>query len=289
MQTRRQLDIQISELETLKVVSQAYAQIASFRIKKMRDTVLITRSFLGEVSLVFQSVLQSYRAEAEKLAKKSGGIKGKKITFLSHNGRTAAVFLSANSRLYGDLIARTFETFAAEVGKQDLEVTIVGKYGLSLFEDRFVDKPFSYFDFPDAATDQNALKTLITHLAQYEEIRFFYPQFQNAVTQKPTILRLTAGEVITQEKTGSEVKQSYLFEPSLEAILAFFETQIFSSLIEQTIKESQLAKFASRVLSMDRASEKIREELARVEITKLKLRHQLVNKKQTQMLTTIMY
>lgn len=289
MLTRRQLDVQIAELTALRVVSQAYAQIASFRIKKMRDSVLTTRGFLAEINGVFKQVLLSYRAEATRLAQKKGGMKGEKITFISHNGRTAAVFLSANSRLYGDLIARTFEVFGHDVTSQDMEVTIVGKYGLALFEDRFRDRPFTYFDFPDSGTDSGNLKSIISHLAQYEEIRFYYPQFQNAISQAPKILRVTAGEAIADETGKKTEKQSYLFEPSLEAILAFFESQIFSSLIEQTIKESQLAKFASRVLSMDRAGEKIREELGRTQMMKLKLRHSLVNKKQSQVLATALY
>ena len=36
-----------------------------------------------------------------------------------------------------------------------------------------------------------------------------------------------------------------------------FETQIFASLFDQSIRESQLAKFASRILAMDRAEQNI--------------------------------
>ena len=72
----------------------------------------------------------------------------------------------------------------------------------------------------------------------------------------------------------------YLFEPDLIELLAFFEGEMFTSTFEQTIRESQLAKFSSRMISMDKAGEKVKSELKKVELTHLKLVHYLSNKKQ---------
>ena len=49
----------------------------------------------------------------------------------------------------------------------------------------------------------------------------------------------------------------YLFEPDLEKIVAFFETQIFSNLFKQTVHESHLARLASRITAMEQALERI--------------------------------
>ncbi len=60
--------------------------------------------------------------------------KGKeKITFLAHNGKTVAVYLSANTGLYGDIVRKTFDLFMKDAQTGGIEATIVGKHGLGLF------------------------------------------------------------------------------------------------------------------------------------------------------------
>jgi F0F1-type ATP synthase gamma subunit len=288
MLTKKYIDTEIAQLSVLQLVARAYAQIASFRMRRMRENVLSTRDYLGEINMIFKEVLLSYRQEAEKIGGKNK-LLGKNITFLAHNGRPVAVLLSANARLYGDLIHRTFDLFLQEVKDKDIEITIIGKYGLALFEDAAPDRPITYFDFPDSKVDSRALNSLISHLTQYEEIHFYYPEFQNVVTQKPKFLKLTAGEALEtddKQKTNTP-KINYLFEPSLESVLAFFETQIFSSVLEQIVRESQLAKFASRLVAMDRTSEKVKEQLGIMNINKLKFLHDRANKKQLETIITL--
>jgi hypothetical protein len=60
----------------------------------------------------------------------------------------------------------------------------------------------------------------------------------------------------------------------------FFEREIFGSLFEQTLRESQLAKFASRLVSMDQAGERIKEKLAETIVSKQQVIHRIQNKKQ---------
>lgn len=286
MAQKSEIDKEINQLEIFRVIAHAYSQIASVRIQKTKDKVLLNREYYKKVNEVFNEVMSSYYDEVKKLGKRTGKKGG--LTFISHNGRNVAVLMSANSGMYGDLIARTFTEFINHVRTNDVEVTIVGKYGLALFEQSEPDKPFTYFDFPDAATpDAKLLNAITSHLVQYEEIRFFYPEFKNIVIQKPQVLTLASGAVIGEGIKPQEKKREYLFEPSLEAILTFFESQMFSSLMLQTVEESSLAKFASRLLSMDRADENIRDDLKKLKLQRLKEMHLKVNKKQLELLNTV--
>jgi F0F1-type ATP synthase gamma subunit len=78
-----------------------------------------------------------------------------------------------------------------------------------------------------------------------------------------------------------------LFEPDIEHILMFFEKQIFTSVFEQTIRESQLAKFASRVMVMDRANENIKERLKQMAKINQRIAHREMNRKQTNQLSSL--
>lgn len=289
MVTKKQIETEILRLMSLDAVTRGYSQIASIKMKKVRDGVLTSRDFLDEINNIFAEVLDSYRREIIRLSKRLGlkkkKSKGDSITFLAHNGRKVAVLLSANSGLYGDLIARTFKLFTESVRASDYEVTIIGLTGLALFQQFEPNRPYTYFDLPDSKLDYVKLANIIKHLVSYEEIVIYYPKFENVVTQEPAVFSISAGTKLQSSSKGP--RREYIFEPTLESILIFFETEIFNSLLEQTVSESQLAKYASRMLSLDRASERIGNRLKEIKIDKLKLSHKISNKKQLHSLSGV--
>ncbi len=284
---------EIDDLKMLESLASAYAEISSSRMKNTRESVLSNRFFLSEIDEIFKELRLSYRRELLKLAKKRGLKKGNKITLLGHNGKTVALLISANTGLYGDLTRQIFESFMKEVERTDVEASIVGKLGRSLFIGRDPNRPYSYFEMPDNTIDREELANLIRHLVQYEEIHVYYGKFSSIIYQSPSTFNISAQtELVSAEETKESKDKDkltkYFFEPTLEEILIFFEREMFTSVFEQAIHESQLAKFASRMIAMDQASERVRQTLKIVEIDHLKVTHNLANKKQTNVFPGIM-
>ncbi len=274
---RRTVKAREDVLATLEDLTKAYAEISSTRMKRTRDSVLTSRTYLGALDEIFKDVRESYKREVLKLIKKKKG--GGNVTFLAHNGKTVSVFVSANTGLYGDLVGRVFDQFIEEVRTKNTEVAIIGKLGLSQFLAKEPKRPYTYFDYPDYGGGKTELGDIIRHLVQYEEIHVFHGLFKNVVNQDPTVLVITAGTPmgeIVEEKNVTK----YLFEPDLEEILVFFETEMFTSSFEHALSEAQLAKFASRMISMDKAGENIREELKKTKLDILRTTHYIANKKQ---------
>ncbi len=267
---------EIREVQALRNLVSAYEEIASFRMKKTRDAVLYTRKYLDAINDIFERVRTSYAFEARHYLKKRGKKAG--LTFLAHNGKTVAVLLSANTGLYGEIIYKTFTKFVDEVNKGEVEATIIGKHGLSLFLGVYPNKPYTYFDLPDQDVKPADLIDIIKHIVQYEEIHVYYGKFLSVIKQEPTSLTVTA-EIKMDGKEGQK-PVSYIFEPSLEKILMFFETEIFASLFEQSVSESQLAKYASRVVAMDKADINIKDHLKKLNLEKMRASHLKLNKKQ---------
>src|SRR3990170_4858093 len=174
--------------------------------------------------------------------------------------------------------------FLEDIRKEDFEITIIGRNGRTLFLGEEPKRPYTFFELPDYGVNELKLAEVIRHLVQYEEIRVYYGQYQSVVTQKPTTFSISAGTPIREEV--EEPKVSYIFEPTVEKILMFFETQIFASLFDQSIRESQLAKLASRILAMDRAAENIKKRLSNLKIDRLKVQHRLVNRRQLNSLSS---
>jgi len=144
--------------------------------------------------------------------------------------------------------------------------------------------PVTYFDYPDYGDDKGRFAEIVRHLVQYESIHVYYGKFRNIIKQEPDSFEINAQtpiNTLAEDKAkGKEEEAKYIFEPSLEGILMFFESEMFGSVFQQAINESQLAKFASRMIAMDRASQNILESLGAAKLESLKLAHRLTNKKQ---------
>jgi ATP synthase F1 gamma subunit len=277
---KRQVDENINQLMTLMTLTNAFAEISARRMRRTREGVVTTRDFLTALDDIFKDVRVSYAREVAQLAKKRSAKGGERITFLAHNGKTVSVFISANTGLYGDIVNRTFERFKKDVTTGASEMTIIGRLGRALFLESFGERPYTYFDFPDVGVAKEDLAKIISHLVPYERINLYFGKFKSVVYQQPEVFEISAETPISLVEEGEGKVTKYLFEPSLEEILIFFESEMFASLLEQTIKESQLAKFAARMLAMDKAYGNIKDRLSGMRLERLKLTHDEANQKQ---------
>lgn len=276
----QRIQMMTADLEVLEQLTRVYSEVAARRMQQVRQSVLQSRDFLSGVREIFNEVNASYRREIIKIAR---GRAGEKFTFLSHNGKVAAVFLSANTGLYGDIIKRTFDAFVDDVRLSEAEMTIIGRLGRVMYLSSGILRPHTYFDLPDWQTTADDLRAIIEHLVQYEEIHLYHGRFDSIVKQVPNKYVISSGSDLNQAVATTQ----YLFEPSLEEIMVVFERQIFAAMLDQVVRESQLSKFASRMLSMDRAGENIKKLLRELDIEWQRNARVLENKKQQEQLTGV--
>lgn len=278
---------EIEQMNSLQRLVEIYGEIASIRMKKIREFVLNNRNFLNSIHNIFSDALLSYAEKIRQQFKEQGKKPGERVTLLAHNGKTVSVLISANTGFYGEVVQKTFRKFIEDIRKDEVEVTIIGKLGLTLFLEKEPKRPYTYYGLPDYGVDQQKLSEVVKHLVQYEEIRIYYGSYLSVVNQNPTVYTITAGAEIGED-VGKPAVQ-YIFEPGVEKILMFFETEIFASLFDQSIRESQLAKYASRIMAMDSAAQNIRKEIGRVNIQKMRIDHRTQNRKQINSLVPVFF
>jgi F0F1-type ATP synthase gamma subunit len=170
----------------------------------------------------------------------------------------------------------TFDKFLDDYKDGDMEATIIGKVGQNLFTSYMPGAPFTYFDSIDFGSNPANFAEVIKHLVQYEEITVYYGKYQSVVKQIPSKTVVSSGTVISEEDTENSV--SYIFEPGLEEILMFFETEVFTSSFDHSIRESQLAKYSSRIFAMDKASQTISRALKKTKEDELRVTHRHNNR-----------
>jgi F-type H+-transporting ATPase subunit gamma len=277
MVTKKELTRETEFLTILRTILETYEEIAATRMARIRSSVLASRDFLLEINAIFQQVKTSYKTQIEALMKARRIKDSSKLTFIKRNGKTLYVFVSANTGLYGEIIRKTYDVFIDKVKKEPGDVAILGKLGLEIFKAAEMKTPLTYFEFPDNRIDNAILQRIVERIIQYERVFVFYEQFNNVVSQSPIVINIS-GDPLPWEKGGPQAR--YFFEPSLEKIMEFFEKEIFASIFQQTIFESELAKFAARMVSLDLASDNTKNRLKQVTMAKNRIRHREDNRKQ---------
>jgi len=270
----------------LKALIDAYEEIAANQMQKVRSSVLQSREFMEGVTKIFTKVRRSYEKEITKL-QKTGKKHIEEFSVLPRNNKTVAVFVAANSGLFGDIVERTFSMFVDYVNNnrgQDgtlVDPVIVGKLGLRMLNDRKISFLYNYFDFPDDHVDYDSISMMMRYLLQFEKIIVFHGQFRSLVYQEVVSTGVSGHELVASR--AGEVKDekvSYLFEPTLKDVLQTFEGQILSSIFAQAMHESQLAKFASRMFNLDRAMENIENRVKDLGVLSRRADHQIASRKQ---------
>lgn len=291
MAQRKKVLEDLEALNSIKNLAESYEEVAVVKMQKIKDSVLKTRDYLTDLSDVFVDLKASYEREIKDLLNRRK--KGDKsiLPTIQKNGKTLMVYLSSNGRLYGAVTQKTFRLFMADLKKpesQASEIIIIGSAGKEMYETAGTGKPFQYVELPDTNVDVDHIKNLMQKFLQYEKVHVYYGKFGNVVTQSPIATSITGEDIFESEVvTPTPREDRFIFEPDLEKILHFFETQIMANLFSQTLLENQLARHASRVNAMEEALVHIEEESKRLFKIRNSIKHRMQNKKQLETISGV--
>jgi ATP synthase F1 gamma subunit len=281
----------LEALNSLKDLAESYEEIAVIRMQKIKDSVLKTRDFLADLSDVFVDLKSSYDRDVKELLEKRKSGNKTILPLLQKNGKTLMVYLSSNGRLYGSVTQKTYKLFIEDLKKpesQNADLMIIGTAGRDMFNSSSYARPYTYFDIPDIGVEVDHIKQLMLKFLQYEKVHVYYGKFDNVINQTPIGTSIT-GENIFETETLKPISREdrFIFEPVLEKIFYFFETQIIANLFSQTLLENQLARHASRVNAMEEALIHIDEESKKLNIAKNLIKRQMQNKKQLETISGV--
>lgn len=277
---------ELNTLNNMLNVVETYQEIAAMRMRRVKRSVLASRSFLVDLNNTFRAVTFAY-AEYLKRVKKSqetGELMGK-------NGRDVMVLLSANMGLYGDILRRTFTLFREDLLKRppDTDIVIVGKVGLDMFKnsDLVYKFKYTYFDLSDSGSDPENLKLLLETTLKYSRIKVYHGFFKSVLSQVPNTTLVTGEAAKLEASVEGTENIMFLFEPSVEEVTKYFETEVLASVFEQVTYESNLSKFSSRMVSLYSSSDNIKNSLKKVDFAMKKFNHKVLNSKQITRLSSI--
>lgn len=242
--TIKEIDEKIEEGQSLKAIAQAYSEIANLKIKRIRREVERNRLFLEEVGQVYGMV------KTFAIKKKVAVVKPKK---------RLCILLTSNYRFYGTITSSLINYFLGSTRQlPDVDKIIVGKSGIDFFKATKLLSKYREIIFKSDIPTNEELTNLATLSADYNQVLVFHAKFKSLIVQTATFTDITAVSLylkgLTKEFDNKEQNPTYfIFEPELVKILAFFDSQVLTLLLEQTFLESELSRTASRFISMDQA------------------------------------
>ena len=278
----------LKTLSNIETITGAYQEIANLRMNKIRQTVLNNREFIEELSRVYTLAKKAYLAsfkmgrvmkveENKSSSPPFAAARVKEKSFIKRSRGKVAVFLSCNEHFYGTLILDIWQEIQGYLKEKKADLVVVGRMGKYLAETSGRELKMFYFELDDEKPEREKVKGIIEFVKNYEEIIIFHGRFHTVLFQKVVQTNISGG--ITLEKELGEIK-SYLFEPSPEAVLEFFETELMSAFFNQAVLEHRLSRYATRMIAMYQATENAKKIREKLKIEQKKLERQLLNKKQ---------
>lgn len=271
MPTLKKTQKNIELVSSIKNITSAYQKLAKTRMQEIRREVLETRTFLEGVGRIYHHAKGAYLASLNKEEEL------KEASFIRRNNKKVIIFLSANERFYGTLLLNTWQKVQEYLDHNTADFVVTGKVGRQLAQEQLQSENNKYFDLSDEQPTEKEKRKIFEFIKKYEEIIVFHGRFKTIFHQEPEKTNISGGVSLEEPP---EATKDYLFEPSPEAILSFFEEEIIEALFHQSILEHQLARFASRMVAMDQASQNADEKLEKLKNQANKLKKRIENRKQ---------
>lgn len=117
-----------------------------------------------------------------------------------------------------------------------------------------------------------------------KKIDVYFGKFINILRQQEAVGDISGNTSSLMALQSTKV-DDYLFEPSIEQIINFFEIQIMSALLKQTIAESELARLGSRINAMEIATNNAQNSVRKLKKDKVMADKSYWNNKQIERLT----
>lgn len=266
--TTKQIKELIDQAQSLKQITQAFTQISSSKLKRIRVGVERNRQFFRELTNIY-GLINIIR-------------KKRKLPLPVKNGKTLAIMITSNERFYGHVTSDLIEFFLVQISKINADKIVIGRSGNEALKSINYAMSYTPFilktDFPDNAE----FVKLSEVVNQYSKVLVFHSQFESVLLQKPVISDITQSEQEVSDKTSMSKElidqyNNYIVEPEIKIIAEFFDSQIKVLILESTFLESELARTASRLITMDSAQNEAEKFLSTQELALLNAQRSIQN------------
>lgn len=271
MKTVKSIGKEIKDTREMKGLLEVYEEMAATKMQVIRKGVVLSKEYFEGLARISEDVALDFSQNSNSKQKE------------------AALFLSADAGLFGDIVDKILITFVNYAKENKVDAFVLGKLGKSLLQTYEPNLNFEFIDLPMDREEngEESIRRVMETLSSYQKVSIFHGQFQTIATQTVSSSNIT-GSVMSDlgysfdkdEIAKRRIKNIY--EPSIGVVGEKFAKEISASIFSQSMKENQLAKYASRLIHLDTALENIDQKLNLFSQERLRMRKKAEQKKQTE-------
>ncbi len=287
MLNKIKINAEIGFSNSLKNLVSAYQEISAIRMRKLKKSVLDSRDYLGDLRDLYNESLSFYRNYTLKRTKGTKNvIKDAKVE------KSLLILISSNTGLYGPVLHNTFSLFIKDLKslpKESYDIVILGRLGKRWFDDSDQSRAYKYYEINDYGKNEIVIQRLLNLISSYKNVAVYHGFFESVSNQKPTrtILSGEAADFISDAETTKKSFEYCIYEPSIGDVIDFFESQILSVLFDQTMVESDLGKYASRMITLENSYSQINDYVKKLSFARRRLKSKDFNSRQQNLLSTV--
>jgi len=229
----------IEETETLSEIASAYTEMSEMKIKQIRSAYELNARFYIEITYIYQHLMLT--AANRKLLSPEG------------ESKILSVAITSNQHFFGTMNLDVIDTFDNDSATKTLDRIVIGATGREHYQTQNNHSIKEFIQFKKDNPDPQEITDLLTRFHEYDKVLLYFPRFVTLLRQDTGIIDITY-KPESHQMEGIDL--DFIFEPELPDILDFFNTQVRTILFNRTMIETDLARTASRMLSMSGAHER---------------------------------
>jgi ATP synthase F1 gamma subunit len=244
-------------MATMSQLSSAFEGIASMRISQIKDQVLQSQTFFGDLWKIYSQIhldgMFGFGRQANVIPIQ----------------KELMILITSEGSFSGDIDQRLVKEALKHYDATKNDVVVVGHHGAVQLKQNNV--PFvKSFRMP--SRDQNINVTPLTAESQkYQSTIVYYQEYVSLSTQQIKSIHLGAAVAARGKQVGAadEIisEKTYIFEPSSFDVVNHLERSMMQSMLGEVILESKLAQYASRFRAMSAAKDKSNESLGELNLS----------------------
>ncbi len=234
-------------MKTLVGLTNVFESIASIRINQVKNQVLQSKQFFGELWQIYQQIRVDEKfhfGRADSAAKVID--------------KTLMIIITAEGGFSGDIDERLINLLLQSYDPAKNDIIVIGHHGAVRLA--HLDVHFKkYYKLPSKDRDIN-VGPIVGEIQKYKNTVVYYQTYVSLMVQD--VKRIELSNAVAEAGQGVSLgaqeisEKTYIFEPSTFAVVDHIERSMLHIALSQVILESKLAQYASRFRAMSSAHDK---------------------------------
>jgi len=223
--------------------------VSAAKLRRAQEAAMAARPYADKMVELLHNVAARVSREAHPLLRAREEKKIHVLLFTSDRGLCGG---------YNANLIRAAEAFIRREGAgKEINLVLVGRKGVDHFRrrratiaDRYINILATPAEELAAAVAEKAVERFVN--GETDAVYIVYSRFRSALLQVPTVEKLLP--VALPETESTEQPTEYLYEPSVEAILASLLPKVAEVAIFRALLEATASEHGARMTAMDSAT-----------------------------------